>query len=250
MIVRTDAVVLRAMDYSETSRIATLLTRHHGVIGAVAKGARRPTSRFGSTLQPGAYVQAVYYHRPNRGLQTLKEAAHLSRFPHTTADLGRATAAFRILEVARALLGEGEPHPPALEAVVRALTFVDASPELPANAVPWLQMKLATLLGFGPALTRDALDEVDDDGGVLEVETGQVWADPAEARGTTLRASRAALRAFAVMARTGLETAGRMRLEPHVRGEVEALADVYLRVHTDDTRPSRVQKVADQLDTP
>ncbi len=87
MIVRTDAVVLRAFDYGETSRIATVLTRHHGVIGVLAKGARRPTSRFGATLQPGAYVELVYYFRESRGLQTLKESAHVTRFPGLTADL-------------------------------------------------------------------------------------------------------------------------------------------------------------------
>ena len=245
MIVRTDALVLRAMDYSETSRIATLLTRQHGAIGVVAKGARRPTSRFGSTLQPGAYVQAVYYYRPNRGLQTLKEASHLARFPHLGTDLERGTVAFRLLEVTRALVGEDDPHPLALEAVVRALTYADVA-DRPRSAIPWLQLRLATLLGFAPDVDREALDALPDEGGVLHLATGQ--AAEIGLGGPTFRASRAALRAFAVFARVDLETAARMRLTPEVRAEVEALADAYLRLHSDDTVPDRVRRVTDQFD--
>ncbi|MEL6615154.1 MAG: DNA repair protein RecO, partial [Bacteroidota bacterium] len=70
MIVRTDAVVLRTLDFRETSRIVTLLTRQHGITGVVANGARRTKSVFGSTLQPTAYLQVVYYYKPGRGLQT------------------------------------------------------------------------------------------------------------------------------------------------------------------------------------
>lgn len=69
MIIRTDAVVLRGMDYGETSRILTLFTRRHGIIGAIAKGVRRPGSRFGSTLQPLSVIQAVYYYKAERDLQ-------------------------------------------------------------------------------------------------------------------------------------------------------------------------------------
>ncbi len=37
--VRTDALVLRSVDYSETSKILTLFTRELGKVSALAKGA-------------------------------------------------------------------------------------------------------------------------------------------------------------------------------------------------------------------
>ena len=245
MIVRTDAVVLRSFDYGETSKIVTLLTRQHGVIGAMAKGARRPKSTFGSTLQPGSYIQAVYYYKPGRGLQTLKETSHLQRFPRLTTDLERVTLALRVLEITRALLDEGDPHPLALEALARTLTFLDVAEDRLANALPWFQLKLATLLGFAPDLHREELDALPDDGGVLMLESGAVRPDTDGLRAFT--ASRAALRAFAVFARADLETVGRMALSADVRGEVDAMVDLYLRVHTGDTLPDRVRRVAGEL---
>lgn len=49
-MIETEAIVLHGFDYRETSRIVRLATRDVGVISAVARGARRPKSRFGQGL--------------------------------------------------------------------------------------------------------------------------------------------------------------------------------------------------------
>ena len=41
------AFVLHRYDWSETSLILEVLTRHHGRVALVAKGAKRPSSSFG-----------------------------------------------------------------------------------------------------------------------------------------------------------------------------------------------------------
>ncbi|WP_412069985.1 DNA repair protein RecO [Rubrivirga sp. IMCC43871] len=256
MIVRTDAIVLHAFDYGETSKIVRLLTRPHGVIGVMARGARRPTSTFGSTLQPMSYLQAVYYHRPQRGLQTLKETAHVVRFKQLTSDIHKVTLGLRVVEVTRSLVEEGEAHPLILDHVVRTLEHIDEAEANAANAVPWFQLRLASLLGFAPDIQRDDVQALGDDGGRLLLRSGAVLAAGAEATAYGLSstadgvdASRAALRAFAILAKTDLATAGRMRLAPEVRAEVEGLVDAYVRVHTESSYPDRVRGVADQMDT-
>ena len=243
MIVRTDAVVLRAFDYGETSRIANVLTRSHGVISVIAKGARRPKSRFGSTLQPLSHVQVVFYHKPARGLQTLKEAAHVTRFPSLQADLARLPLALRALEITRAMLGEGDAHPLALDLLVAALSVLDLAEARAANALPWYGLHLAGLLGFAPDVQRDDVLALGESGGGLVLDSGAVL--PAGTGG--IRASRAALRAFAVFARTDLETSMRMALDEDTRREVDNLVDAYLRTHSGQSA-ERVRAVAHQLD--
>lgn len=245
MIVRTDAVVLRAFDYGETSRIATLLTRQHGVVGLMAKGARRPSSRFGATLQPMAYVQAVYYYKPGRALHTLTETAHLHRFARLSADVGRITRGLRAVELARALLPEGEAFPQALELLVRTLTYLDAAEQRLDNGLLWFQLRLAALLGFEPDVQREDVLALGDDGGTLVPATGAVA--PPETPGG-VRASREALRAFAIFARTDLPTAARLILTDEQLAETAALVDAFVRFHTDDAFPERVRRVADEMD--
>ena len=48
--VSTPAIILATLRYGETSKIARLATRDLGVQSAIAKGALRPKSRFGSAL--------------------------------------------------------------------------------------------------------------------------------------------------------------------------------------------------------
>lgn len=47
----TPALVVGALRYGDTSRIVRLVTRDHGLVSAIAKGALRPKSRFGAALQ-------------------------------------------------------------------------------------------------------------------------------------------------------------------------------------------------------
>jgi len=49
---KTEAVVLRSIRYGEADRILHLYSKTKGRIGAIAKGARRPKSRFGGRLEP------------------------------------------------------------------------------------------------------------------------------------------------------------------------------------------------------
>ncbi len=49
---KTEAVVLRSIRYGEADRVLHLYTAARGRIGAIAKGSRKPRSRFGGRLEP------------------------------------------------------------------------------------------------------------------------------------------------------------------------------------------------------
>lgn len=74
MILRDDAIVLKSQNWSETSRIVHVFARRGGRIKLVAKGARRPKSRFGAAFEPGTLAQVVYYTSRNSDLHTASEA--------------------------------------------------------------------------------------------------------------------------------------------------------------------------------
>ena len=58
---KTQAVVLRSIRYGEADRIVHLYSRTRGRIGAIAKGSRRPKSRFGGRLEPFFRLDLVLY---------------------------------------------------------------------------------------------------------------------------------------------------------------------------------------------
>ncbi|MEM1042246.1 MAG: DNA repair protein RecO [Bacteroidota bacterium] len=249
MIVRTDAVVLRAIEYGETSLIVTLFTRRHGQVTVMAKGARRPKSRFGSALQPMGYVQVVYYYKPGRGLQTLKESAHVQVLHGVAADIEKITVGLRLVELVRALTEDQEENPLLFTLLVQALLELDGAAERAANVLPHFQLRMATVLGFAPDVQRGDVLALPDEGGVLALDTGAVL-PLAAAPKAGARVGRQALRAFAVFARADLATAMRMALSADLRDEVQRLVDAYLRYHVEEAYPDRVRKVAGQLTPP
>lgn len=57
----TESLILKTYNLAEADRIVVLLTRDHGVVRGVAKGAKRLKSKFGSSLEPFSVVRATYF---------------------------------------------------------------------------------------------------------------------------------------------------------------------------------------------
>lgn len=63
-----DALILRTYKLGEADRIVVFLTRDRGKKRGVAKGARRPRSRFTGGLEPLTLAQVAYFEKENREL--------------------------------------------------------------------------------------------------------------------------------------------------------------------------------------
>ncbi len=69
-----DALVLRTYKLGESDRIVVFLTRDRGKKRGVAKGARRPRSRFMGALEPLTEVRVAYFEKERRELVGLNYA--------------------------------------------------------------------------------------------------------------------------------------------------------------------------------
>ncbi|MBO6573963.1 MAG: DNA repair protein RecO [Rhodothermales bacterium] len=245
-ILRTDAVVLKAMDYGETSRIVTLFTRDHGRVGVMARGARSSKSRFGSTLEPMSWIQTVIHFKPGRDLQSLSEASHMELFANIGRSLDRIAAGVRTIELTSALMQSGQSNPIVLELQVEALRLIDQADERIGNVWPFYAMRLAGLLGLSPSFGRPEVDRLPGDGGWLRLDTGGLDAmRPAGVQ--SMKASRSALRAFAVCTRAPADMVMRMNMNDAVLGEVTRLVESFIQYHVEDAFPRRTARVLGQI---
>jgi len=157
-LISTDATVLQTFPYSETSKIARLATRDLGVVSVVAKGARRPKSKFGASLQPLSDGTVQLYFKQTRDLHTLAEF-ELEQHRHgLTQDLARYSAATALAELVMRFSPQ-EPHPELFELTRRSLNFLSeaqsADVPIAALTVMWSGVHA---LGFSPALEGCAVD--------------------------------------------------------------------------------------------
>jgi DNA repair protein RecO (recombination protein O) len=67
----SEALILRTYKLGETDRIVVFLTRDRGKKRGVAKGARRPKSRYSGALEPMTRAGVAYYEREQRDLVRL-----------------------------------------------------------------------------------------------------------------------------------------------------------------------------------
>lgn len=153
-LITTDAIVLHLQDYLESSRLVRLATREHGVQSVLARGARRPRSRFGHALDLFASGVARFTVKPGRDLSTLSGFdATRSRMP-LASDLDRFAAASAIAELALRF-AHADPHDDAFDVLGRALDAIAQSPPGAATgqglAAAW---RYVAALGFAPAIDR------------------------------------------------------------------------------------------------
>src|SRR5438309_8759703 len=62
-LVETESLILKTYNLAEADKVVLLLTRDHGIVRGVAKGAKRLKSRFGSALEPFSVVRASYFQK-------------------------------------------------------------------------------------------------------------------------------------------------------------------------------------------
>ena len=148
-----EGIILRRVDYAEADRILTVLTRDHGKIGVIARGARKPRSRTGphTDLFARSHMQLA---RGRGELAVLTQAVH-TKVPAVFGDARRTACASLCAELAdRVLEGDHPLDPGIFDLVAVALETCAVPGRDPRSAVAWFTRRMIERLGYAPELRR------------------------------------------------------------------------------------------------
>jgi DNA repair protein RecO (recombination protein O) len=155
---KTEAIVLRSIRYGEADRIVHLYTSARGRLGAIAKGSRRPKSRFGGRLEPFFRLDLVL-HEGRGELMTVTGASTVDGYGALRSDGARIGAAARACDAVLRLLDSAEPNSAAYNLLRSYLDLLDG-PQGTEGARPAVALafraKLALASGFVPELSSCA----------------------------------------------------------------------------------------------
>lgn len=151
---REPAFMLHRYDWSESSLVLEVFTRHHGRIALVARGAKRPSSNFRPVLLP---LQPLRMSFAGEGeIRPLKEAEWVGGQVMPIGDA--LMSGYYLNELLMRLLARDDPHPQLFDAYAAAVSVLACEHgEALQPALRAFELLLLRETGFLPSLDQQTL---------------------------------------------------------------------------------------------
>lgn len=228
MITHTEAIVFRTVDYQESSKIVTMFTREHGKIALMVRGVKKPKSKFSGLMEVGNLLDVVYYYKNSRSVQILSEASYIEKTLNVRTDFTKMATMTSAIELINQLVHENEVNKPLFDFTRKMLLWLDDTDIHPPLLFPYLQIRLATLVGVALQLDDSSSSSKTN---YLNLESGLVSTESVSSHTYKLTANQ-----FQFMA-TALQTKSSALFDiPFKNGELKALIenlDRYLKYHVE-----------------
>jgi len=241
MIVKSEAIVLRTVDYSESSIIATLFTKEKGKVAVIAKGARKPKNKFAAFLVVGQLLEVVFYSKESRSVQTLSDVSYSEKLHTFRVDIEKMAIMMTTTEFTNQVLHDNEINTDLFGFLKRILIWVDKQKDIPPQLFPYLQLRIAEHIGIGIQYMNEN-DSVD---GYLNISSGLLSPGKEDEHAERLSPSQ-----FAFMKKS-LHSANasvlRIVMDPNELKKLIQILDKYFIYHVEGMKPRRSDKIFAQL---
>ena len=148
-VYKTNALVLRRIPLGETDKILTLFSREYGKLSAVAKGARKTTSRLAGAAEPLMLLRALLAEGMN--LDVLTQCEVRESFPILRGDFGLILRATYACELLDKLTVERDPAPQSFDLLLSTLYVLQRAVD-PDAALHAFELQLLAQVGYEPRL--------------------------------------------------------------------------------------------------
>lgn len=149
----TEAIVLRSFPLGEADRIVSLFTRSYGRLKGVAKNARNPKSRFGSTLEALSYLRIWFHENETRDLVRLRQCELIESFLEVQQDYRSGLGLALLAEIMETIWPEREASDSAFRLLLLTARAIKQTrdPDFPLEYFCLWSVRLA---GWLPELDR------------------------------------------------------------------------------------------------
>lgn len=243
MIIKTEAIVLRTIEYQESSIIATLFTREHGKIAVIAKGARKPKSKFSAYLVPGQMLEVIYYMKQSRQVQTLSDASYMEKLDNLRVDLQKMALSTVTLELTSQLLHDHEVNEPLFEFLITMLPWMNRQDNVSRIMFPYIQIRLTQLLGIG--IQNLAAEQEDTGQGYINIQSGTLTIKPVE--GESIRLTPNQFQFVSESLKSMKSSIFDISLSKSELNSLIDHLDKYFRYHIEGVKPRKSDAIFEQL---
>lgn len=143
-----EAVNIRSINAGEADKIVTLFSRGQGKIRAIAKGAKRPSSKFGGRLEIFTYNH--FQLATARNLDIISQCETIESFYRLREDKEKLNAGFYIVKLIDIITEDRQRNDEVFDLLLEALFAMQASVDMNV-LLRGFEVKLSTIEGFLPS---------------------------------------------------------------------------------------------------
>jgi len=147
-LIKTEALILRTIPFQESSSIVKMFTREQGKISVIAKGARRLKSALRGFLEPLNYIEAIYYYKSTRDIQTLSKIDLIQSYLSGVPDIECNIFGLALLETIDKVVHDHQHDHEIFDDAVHHLGFMNHEPETCKMALVRFLLTLTDILGY------------------------------------------------------------------------------------------------------
>lgn len=153
-IFRTEAISLHSVPFAESSKIVTFYTRDFGKIRFLAKGARRPKSKFGAALETFTYAKLIIYKPERPKLYIVSDAEIIRSFAEFQTSTEHYYAGMQVIGFVLKAVASEMPDGRLFNLILKTLAMLACTKDTDSlnNLVFAFYLKAASLLGYRPEL--------------------------------------------------------------------------------------------------
>lgn len=225
---RSEAIILRRIDFGEADRLLTLYGREHGKIKAIAKGARKPQTR--KTGHVELFMRTNFLIARGKNIDIITQAELVEAYPALRLDLVRTTYAFYAVELLDNLTAEADREPRKYDLLSKALGWFADAPDL-RLAARYYELHILSIAGYQPQLFHcvSCNEEIEEQDQFFSADLGGLLCPECRQADRGAQAiSAAAVKVLRYLQTRSWETVMVLQLRSSLHRELEGIMHYYL----------------------
>jgi DNA repair protein RecO (recombination protein O) len=237
---KTDAILLRRIEYGDHDFIITFMTRDKGKITVMAKNAKKSVKRFSGSLDLFSFnhIQCRMPKKNKDALLTLVQSDLENGFANIRYDVYKTAYASYWTEMVNLWLEEGKAQPDVYDLLLFSFDMLNRS-EMPKEVLSLLfQIRFMSISGFSPTIERCGichvhLDDISEKMLRFDFREGKIVCPKCRVNGVRsgLDVSKGTLKQLFWMNNTHVEKADRIRFSSMAVKEGQILLESFIAFH-------------------
>ncbi len=146
---KTEAFVIKRMDFRETSLIAEFFTRDFGKMSGIFKGIRTEPKKFASSVEPFSFNEIIFYKKINSSLHLVSQADARDNFDAVRMDMIKSAMASYMMELVAAVMPVEDKNEEVFDLILTCLSELRTTNNA-HKIMTIFKIKMLALSGFKP----------------------------------------------------------------------------------------------------